>query len=107
VRIPLDYYRILGVPIQATDSQLSQAYHDRALQLPRREYSDAAIEARKQLLDEAYSVLSDPEQRAEYDAGFLAATQAAAKGSSPRTHPQRATRTRRARNQRPDTVVRN
>jgi len=75
VRIPLDYYRILGVPIQATDAQLSQAYHDRALQLPRREYSDAAIEARKQLLDEAYSVLSDPEQRTEYDKAFLAKTQ--------------------------------
>ncbi|MFP4008768.1 MAG: IMS domain-containing protein, partial [Spirulinaceae cyanobacterium] len=75
MRIPLDYYRILGVPIQATDAQLSQAYHDRALQLPRREYSDAAIEARKQLLDEAYSVLSDPEQRTEYDKAFLAKTQ--------------------------------
>jgi len=74
VRIPLDYYRILGVPIQATDQQLSQAYRDRSLQLPRREYSDAAIDARKQLLDEAYSVLSDPEQRAEYDASFLAKT---------------------------------
>ncbi|MEC4803832.1 MAG: IMS domain-containing protein [Jaaginema sp. PMC 1079.18] len=75
MRIPLDYYRILGVPIQATDAQLSQAYHDRALQLPRREYSDAAIEARKQLLDEAYSVLSDPEQRTVYDTDFLAKTQ--------------------------------
>ena len=32
MRIPLDYYRILGVPIQAIDTQLSQAYHDRALQ---------------------------------------------------------------------------
>ncbi|MGB3691877.1 MAG: IMS domain-containing protein [Spirulinaceae cyanobacterium] len=74
MRIPLDYYRILGVPIQATAEQLSQAYQDRALQLPRREYSDAAIAARKQLLDEAYGVLSDPEQRSEYDASFLAKT---------------------------------
>lgn len=72
MRIPLDYYRILGVPIQATEAQLSQAHRDRVLQLPRREYSDAAIAARKQLIDEAYSVLSDPEQRAEYDARFLA-----------------------------------
>lgn len=74
MRIPLDYYRILGVSIQATAPQLGQAYHDRALQLPRREYSDIAINARKQLLDEAYSVLSDAEQRSEYDAGFLART---------------------------------
>lgn len=74
MRIPLDYYRILGVPIQATAEQLSQAYQDRTLQLPRREYSDAAIAARKQLLDEAYRILSDQEQRSEYDAGFLAKT---------------------------------
>lgn len=74
MRIPLDYYRILGLPIQATAEQLSQAYRDRALQLPRREYSDAAINSRKQLLDEAYAVLCDPEQRSAYDASFLTKT---------------------------------
>jgi hypothetical protein len=72
VRIPLDYYRILGLPIQATAEQLRQAHRDRALQLPRREYSEAAIAARKQLLDEAHAVLSDSEQRQDYDASFLA-----------------------------------
>lgn len=71
MRIPLDYYRILGLPIQATSEQLQQAYGDRAVQLPRREYSDVAIAARKQLLDEAYTVLSDPEKRANYDTSFL------------------------------------
>lgn len=74
MRIPLDYYRILGLPIQATAEQRSQAYRDRTLQLPRREYSEAAIKSRKQLLDEAYAVLSDPEQCATYDASFLAKT---------------------------------
>lgn len=74
MRIPLDYYRILGLPIQATVDQLQQAHRDRALQLPRREYSEAAISARKQLLDEAYSILSDFEQRQAYDASFLAKT---------------------------------
>jgi hypothetical protein len=72
VRIPLDYYRILGLPIQATADQLKQAHRDRTLQLPRREYSEAAIAARRQLLDEAHSVLSKPEQRQNYDASFLA-----------------------------------
>ncbi|PSB18105.1 DUF4101 domain-containing protein [Phormidesmis priestleyi ULC007] len=72
MRISLDYYRILGLPIQATADQLKQAHRDRALQLPRREYSEAAIAARRQLLDEAYSVLSKPEQRQNYDASFLA-----------------------------------
>ncbi len=74
MRIPLDYYRILGLPIQATAEQRSQAYRDRALQLPRREYSEAAIASRKQLLDEAYAVLCDPEKCAAYDASFLAKT---------------------------------
>ncbi len=74
MRIPLDYYRILGLPIQATNEQLRQAHRDRALQLPRREYSDAAIASRKKLLDEAYAVLSNPEQRKIYDSGFLART---------------------------------
>ncbi len=74
MRIPLDYYRILGVPIQATAEQVRQYWRDRTMQLPRREYSAAAISARRQLLDEAYEVLSDPQQRQEYDSRFLAQT---------------------------------
>ena len=74
MRIPLDYYRILGVPIQATDGQLSQAYQDRTMQMPRREYSDLAISARKQLLDEAYGVLSNKDKRSGYDSEFIAKT---------------------------------
>lgn len=74
MRIPLDYYRILGLPIQATAEQLRQAYRDRTLQLPRREYSETAIASRKTLLDEAYAVLSSQEQRQTYDSGFLAKT---------------------------------
>jgi curved DNA-binding protein CbpA len=65
VRIPLDYYQILGVP-ESNLSELEQAYQDRLLQLPRQEYSDAAIESRKQLITIAYQVLSDPQQRAQY-----------------------------------------
>ncbi len=71
MKIPLDYYRILGLPIQATAEQLQQAHRDRTLQLPRREYSQAAIQARKALLDEAYEVLSTPSKRQTYDAAFL------------------------------------
>lgn len=72
--IPLDYYRILGLPIQATAEQLQQAHRDRTLQLPRREYSEVAIVARKQLIDEACAVLSDSDGRKAYDASFLAKT---------------------------------
>ncbi|EDX87113.1 DnaJ domain protein [Synechococcus sp. PCC 7335] len=72
VRIPLDYYRILGLPIQATAEQLNQSHRDRILQEPRREYSDLAINARRQLIDIAYDVLGDNMRRAEYDREFLA-----------------------------------
>ena len=74
MRIPLDYYRILGLPIQATAEQLKQSHRDRTLQVPRKEYSELAIEARRELLDKAYSVLSDGLRRSEYDQEFLAAS---------------------------------
>ena len=72
MRIPLDYYRILGLPLAASDEQLRQAYSDRIVQLPRREYSQAAITSRKQLIEEAYVVLSDPKERKAYDQLYLA-----------------------------------
>jgi ARC6-like, IMS domain/DnaJ domain len=71
VRIPLDYYRILGLPIQATAEQLKQAHRDRTLQLPRREYSETAIAARKHLIDQAATILANPSQRELYDDTFL------------------------------------
>jgi hypothetical protein len=72
VRIPLDYYRILGLPLAASEEQLRQAYSDRRQQLPRREYSQVAINSRKQLIEEAYVVLSDPKERRAYDQLYLA-----------------------------------
>jgi tetratricopeptide (TPR) repeat protein len=66
VRIPLDYYQILGIP-ESKLSELEQAYQDRLDQLPRQEYSDAAIESRKQLISLAYQVLSDPQRCCEYE----------------------------------------
>ena len=74
MRIPLDYYRILGLPIQASIEQLQQAYRDRLLQLPRREYSEKVIATRKQLVDAAYKVLSHPQQRQRYDSNYFVAT---------------------------------
>ncbi|MEM8672629.1 MAG: IMS domain-containing protein [Cyanobacteria bacterium P01_G01_bin.67] len=71
MRIPLDYYRILSIPVKATAEQLEQAYGDRLLQQPRREYSAAAIKARQELIKYAYQVLSNSEQRAIYDGQFL------------------------------------
>ena len=71
MRIPLDYYRIIGGHLQATAEQIEQAYQDRLRQTPHSEYSQETLAARKELLDLAYEVLSDPEQRSEYDANYL------------------------------------
>ncbi|TRU32748.1 MAG: DUF4101 domain-containing protein [Microcystis aeruginosa Ma_MB_F_20061100_S20] len=71
MRIPLDYYRILGIPFQVSAEQIDLAHADRGRQLPRQEYSQTAIVARQHLLDEAYQVLSDPDRRRDYDAQFF------------------------------------
>lgn len=64
-----DYYRVLGVPRDATPEQIKKAYR----QLARKHHPDVNrtpdAAARMKAVNEAYSVLSDPEQRAEYDAG--------------------------------------
>jgi curved DNA-binding protein CbpA len=67
VQILLDFYRILGVPHRATLEQLQQAFDDRLQQLPRQEYSSTAIAARKQILEEAFVMLADPQKRQAYD----------------------------------------
>ena len=71
MRIPLDYYQILSVPVKATEQQLEQACNDRSSQQPRREFNEYAIKARQALIKKAYQVLSDPQARADYDAQFL------------------------------------
>lgn len=87
MRIPLDYYRILGLPILATADQIQQAFRDRTLQLPRQEFSTQAVAARKALLQQAHELLSDDQKRRDYDARFLSTTyeaddQAAASAST-------------------------
>ena len=86
MQVPLDYYRILGLPIQAKPEQLQQAHRDRVLQLPRREYSERAIAARRELLDEAYAILSDPARREAYNGQFMRFnTKAAASSPTPKS----------------------
>ncbi|MEY2985573.1 MAG: Cell division protein Ftn2, contains DnaJ domain, partial [Cyanobacteriota bacterium] len=65
--IPLDLYRMLGVPQQTSEELIEQAYQDRIAQLPRQEFSDGAIAVRNALLTIAYDVLRDPAQRHAYD----------------------------------------
>ena len=59
-----DYYEVLGVERGASAEELKKAY--RALAL--REHPDKGGDAEKfKAISEAYAVLSDPEQRAQYD----------------------------------------
>jgi molecular chaperone DnaJ len=63
-----DFYAVLGVAKDATDAQLKKTYRKLARQYhPDSNPGDAAAETRFKEISEAYSVLSDPTQRAEYD----------------------------------------
>ena len=83
MRITLDYYRILSVPIQADLTQLDRAYQDRLQQQPRHQYSERAIASREKLLEQAHSVLADAESRAEYDKSFFVPLQESSLLASP------------------------
>lgn len=63
-----DFYDILGVATDADDAEIKKAYRKLARKYhPDTNAGDAAAEQRFKDIGEAHSVLSDPEQRAEYD----------------------------------------
>ena len=64
-----DFYAILGVSPDASDADIKKAYRKLARQYhPDQNPGDAAAETKFKEIGEANSVLSDPEQRKEYDA---------------------------------------
>lgn len=64
-----DFYAALGVAKDADDAALKKAYRKLARQYhPDQNAGDAAAETKFKEIGEAYSVLSDPEQRKQYDA---------------------------------------
>ena len=63
-----DFYKVLGVDKTASDAELKKTYRKLARQYhPDSNPGDAAAESRFKEISEAYSVLSDKEQRTEYD----------------------------------------
>ena len=63
-----DYYEILGVPRDADDATLKKAYRTLARQHhPDKNPGDVRAEERFKEISEAYTVLSDPDKRAQYD----------------------------------------
>lgn len=63
-----DFYKVLGVSKDVSDAELKKTYRKLARQYhPDSNPGDASAEARFKEISEANSVLSDPEQRREYD----------------------------------------
>ncbi len=63
-----DYYDILGVSRNASEAEIKKAFRGLALKYhPDRNPGDKEAEERFKEINEAYSVLSDPEKRSNYD----------------------------------------
>ncbi len=71
VPLTLNYYQLLNVPATASPEQIEQTYQDRGQQQPRPEFSAEVRQARQELLDQAYGVLHNPEERTAYDQTLL------------------------------------
>lgn len=63
-----DYYEILGVPKNASEEQIKKAYRELALKYHPDRNKEKSAEEKFKGINEAYSVLGEPEKRAQYDA---------------------------------------
>lgn len=62
-----DYYAILGVPRDATESLIRDAYHEKAKKYHPDVYSGAGGDVIFKRINEAYRTLSHPQRRRQYD----------------------------------------
>ena len=66
----MNYYEILGVDRGASEEEIKKAYRAKALQYhPDKNQGNQAAEEMFKKINEAYSVLSDPKKRSDYDIG--------------------------------------
>ena len=64
----IDYYKVLGVPREASDEDIKKAYRRLVFQHhPDRNPGKADAEAKIREINEAYEVIGDPESRRTYD----------------------------------------
>ncbi|HVA83050.1 MAG TPA: DnaJ domain-containing protein [Candidatus Aquilonibacter sp.] len=62
-----DYYEILGVPKNASEEQIKKAYRELALKYHPDRNKEKSAEEKFKGINEAYSVLGEPEKRKQYD----------------------------------------
>lgn len=84
----MDFYEVLGVVRSASHQEIRQAYKREALRNHPDKNQDRVEEATEmfKLVSEAYSVLSDPQSRAEYDASTRQVAWQASSSTRPSRH---------------------